>query len=143
MCTSSAAILVFPLPGGNTINPAPCRQTNRVFPRAFGSSQYFLCASFICAWLINPGNALKRYIRPAAKALGITLGGYHDFRHTLSTELRGSGVHPKVISDILGQKKVNLAMDVYDRTDVTDFAAPLAAVTKELVSTGIKPEAAV
>jgi integrase len=81
---------------------------------------------------LNPGNALKRYIRPAAKELGISLGGWHDFRHTLSTKLRRSGVHPKVVSDILGHKKVNLAMDVYDRTDVEDFVQPLSLVVNEL-----------
>jgi integrase len=54
---------------------------------------------------LNPGNALKRHIRPAAKELGISLGGWHDFRHTLSTKLRRSGVHPKVVSDIWATKK--------------------------------------
>jgi hypothetical protein len=34
---------------------------------------------------INPNNALKRYIGPVTKALGIPLGGWHDFRHTLTT----------------------------------------------------------
>jgi len=63
----------------------------------------------------------KRHVRPAAKKIGVSLGGWHDFRHTLSTKLRRSGVHPKVVSDILGHKKVNLAMDIYDRTDVQDF----------------------
>ena len=42
------------------------------------------------------------------------------------------GVHPKVVSDILGHKKVNLAMDVYDRTDVQDFVQPLSLVVNEL-----------
>jgi integrase len=82
---------------------------------------------------LNPGNALKRHVRPAAEKLGISLGGWHDFRHTLSTKLRRSGVHPKVVSDILGHKKVNLAMDVYDRTDVEDFVQPLALVFNELL----------
>ncbi len=81
---------------------------------------------------LNPGNALKRHVRPAAEELGIALGGWHDFRHTLSTKLRRSGVHPKVVSDILGHKKVNLAMDVYDRTDVEDFVQPLSLVVNEL-----------
>ena len=81
---------------------------------------------------LNPGNALKRHVRPAAKELGFSLGGWHDFRHTLSTKLRRSGVHPKVVSDILGHKKVNLAMDVYDRTDVGDFVQPLSLVVNEL-----------
>jgi integrase len=82
---------------------------------------------------VNPGNALKRHVRPAAEELGISLGGWHDFRHTLSTKLRRSGVHPKVVSDILGHKKVNLAMDVYDRTDVQDFVQPLSLVVNELL----------
>ena len=81
---------------------------------------------------LNPGNALKRHVRPAAEKLGISLGGWHDFRHTLSTKLRRSGVHPKVVSDILGHKRVNLAMDVYDRTDVEDFVQPLSLVVNEL-----------
>jgi hypothetical protein len=37
------------------------------------------------------------------------------------------------VSDILGHKKVNLAMDVYDRTDVEDFVQPLALVFNELL----------
>jgi integrase len=81
---------------------------------------------------LNPGNALRRHVRPAAEKLGISLGGWHDFRHTLSTKLRRSGVHPKVVSDILGHKRVNLAMDVYDRTDVEDFMQPLSLVVNEL-----------
>ena len=91
---------------------------------------------------MNPGNALKRYVRPAAEAVGVKIGGWHDFRHTLSTGLRRSGVHPKVVSDILGHSRVSLAMDVYDRTDVSDFELPLAAVAKGLVSSVIKSEAA-
>ena len=87
---------------------------------------------------VNPRNALKRYIHPAVKECGLTLGGWHDFRHTLSKKLRRSGVHPKVISDILGHSKVNLAMDEYDSTDQSDLAPPLAEVAAELVSNGIK-----
>ena len=69
---------------------------------------------------LNPGNALKRHVRPAAKELGISLGGWHDFRHTFSTKLRRSGVHPKVV------------MDVYDRMDIEDFVQPLSLVVNEL-----------
>jgi integrase len=82
---------------------------------------------------LNPGNALKRHVRPAAKELGILLGGCHDFRHTLSTKLRRSGVHPKVVSDILGHNKGNLAKDIYDRTEVADFVQPLSVISTELL----------
>jgi integrase len=81
---------------------------------------------------LSPENALKRHIRPVVKELGIELGGWHDFRHTLSTTLRRNGTHPKVVSDILGHSKVNLAMDVYDRTSIEDFAQPLASVSANL-----------
>jgi len=87
---------------------------------------------------LNPGNVLKRHVRPAADSLGFTIGGWHDFRHTLSTELRRTGVHPKVVSDILGHSRVALAMDVYDRTDLSDLQPPLMAVSKQLLSSVIK-----
>ena len=76
---------------------------------------------------------VKRYVRPAAKRIGVAPGGWHDFRHTVSTKLRRSGVHPKVVSDILGHQKVNLAMDVYDRTDLEDFAKPLSELANVLL----------
>jgi integrase len=82
---------------------------------------------------VNPGNALKRYIRPVCKTQKVAVGGWHDFRHTLSTTLRRNGVHPKVVSDLLGHERVNLAMDVYDRTEVEDFVAPISLVTNLLV----------
>jgi integrase len=96
---------------------------------------------------INPGNTLKRYIRPLVKSLNIALGGWHDFRHTLTTTLRRNGVHPKVVSDLLGHERVNLAMDVYDRTEIEDFVAPLSLVShqlvaNQLVSSGIKSQLA-
>ena len=82
---------------------------------------------------VNPGNALKRYVRPAAEQLGITLGGWHDFRHTLTTTMRRNGVHPKVISGVLGHKRVELAMNTYDHANVEDFKQPLAAIAGELL----------
>jgi integrase len=77
---------------------------------------------------VDPHNALARYYRPAAAACGITVSGWHDFRHTLSTNLRRQKQHPKVVSDILGHSKVNLAMDVYDEADLDDISTALASV---------------
>jgi integrase len=82
---------------------------------------------------INPGNALKRYIRPVAKKLGISLGGWHDFRHTLTTGLLRSGVSPKVVSDILGHSDVQITLDVYDHPNTEDFRAPLESVANQLL----------
>jgi integrase len=82
---------------------------------------------------LNPGNALKRYVQPAATGLDIPLGGWHDFRHTLTTAMRRNGVHPKVISGILGHAKVKPAMDTYDHATVDDFQRPIADVVKQLL----------
>jgi integrase len=68
--------------------------------------------------------------------LGIEIGGWHDFRHTLTSRLRKAHVHPRVLSDILGHSKVNLAMDTYDRSDADDIAtALLPRVTQKERST--------
>jgi integrase len=82
---------------------------------------------------INPGNALKRVIRPVAKELGIQLGGWHDFRHTLSTTMRRNKVHPKVISGTLGHVKVTFAPEVYDHASVEEMREPLAAIANQLL----------
>ncbi len=104
--------------------------------RKLGNSDWVFCSRV--GTPLNPGNGMKRYVHPAAKELGITLGGWHDFRHTITTNMRRSGVHPKVISGVLGQSKVTIAMDVYDRTTVDDFRAPLNDVAGELLSSVIK-----
>jgi integrase len=82
---------------------------------------------------INPGNALKRYVRPVARQLGIPLGGWHDFRHTVTTGLLRSGVSPKVVSRILGHSDVGITLNVYDHPEFNDFRAPLDGVAKQLL----------
>jgi len=70
-------------------------------------------------------NAARSYIRPACKKLGIVIAGWHDFRHTLTTKMRKDGRHPRVIADILGHSKVDLAMNTYDRSDTNDVGMAL------------------
>lgn len=82
---------------------------------------------------VNPNNIRRRFLKPAAKELGINVCGWHDFRHSLTTEMRRNGTHPKVISDLLGHKKVNLAMDVYDRSNLKDFEQALGSVGNQLL----------
>ena len=53
-----------------------------------------------------------RYLHPAAKAVGVKIGGWHDFRHTLIRKMRKAGVHPVVVSGTVGHKRVELAPEV-------------------------------
>ncbi len=108
--------------------------------RKLGTTDWVFCSRE--GTPVNPGNALKRYVRPTATKLGILLGGWHDFRHTLTTTMRRSGVHPKVISGILGHSRVDLAMNVYDHPDVEDFKQPLSLVAEDLLRNVTKNEAA-
>jgi integrase len=91
---------------------------------------------------VNPGNALKRYVRPAATGLGIAIGGWHDFRHTMTTQMRSAGIHPVLISAILGHSKVDLAMNVYDRASVDELKQPLTYMGNELYRSVPKSQAA-
>ncbi len=76
---------------------------------------------------IDPGNALKRKLHPAAKAIGIRLGGWHDFRHTFSTAMSKAGVRLKVRSEVLGHGKRTgvLAHDVYDHASENEIRQAL------------------
>jgi integrase len=82
---------------------------------------------------IDPGNARRRYLKPAAQAVGIEIGGWHDFRHTLVRKMRRAGVHPVVVSAIVGHKSVELAPEVYDRANMDEKRQALGLVGKELL----------
>lgn len=65
---------------------------------------------------LNVGNVRRRKLHPAAGKAGVSVGGFHDFRHTFSSAMRKAGVDLKVRSAVLGHKgKIGvLAHDVYD-----------------------------
>jgi integrase len=77
---------------------------------------------------INLGNARRRYLHPTAAAIGVGVGGWHDFRHTLVRKMRRAGVNPVVISGVVGHKSVELAAEVYDRASVMDIGRALSLV---------------
>jgi len=80
---------------------------------------------------INPGNALKRYIRPVARKLGIEMGGWHDFRHTLSTRLLKKWP-TNVVPEMLGHS-MQTTMEIYQHVPSEDFRAPLSEMASELL----------
>jgi integrase len=82
---------------------------------------------------INPGNALRRYLHPAAQAVGVRIGGFHDFRHTLVRKMRRGGVNPVVVSAVVGHKKVTMAAEVYDRANRSEIRDALGVMSKQLL----------
>ena len=60
-----------------------------------------------------PRNALRRYVHPAARLLGIPLCGWHDFRHALATWLCGLGWSAKLAAAICGHADVRTTLQIY------------------------------
>jgi site-specific recombinase XerD len=89
---------------------------------------------------IDHNNGRRRYLKPAAAAVGVQIGGWHDFRHTLSRTLRRAGVHPVVIKDTLHHSKVDLAMNIYDKASAEDIRAVLRVVSKKLLGSDLLPK---
>jgi hypothetical protein len=83
----------------------------------------FLCSCPLC--LANP--------------VGVQIGGWDDFHHTLSRTLHRAGVHPVVIKDTLGRSKVDLSMNVYDKASAEDIRAGLRVVSKKLLGSDLLP----
>jgi integrase len=43
----------------------------------------------------------------------------HDLRHSAATLLLGLGVHPKVVSEMLGHSQIGITLDLYSHVTVT------------------------
>ena len=84
---------------------------------------------------INPGNLLKRYVKPAAKKLEIPLVGFHDLRHSATRQLGiGQGTNPKVIQRILGHATLTETLATYTHAETADYAEPLNRLAERVIS---------
>lgn len=61
---------------------------------------------------LDPSHQTTVFKAAVAKA-GLPLMRFHDLRHTAATLMLGSGIHPKVVSEMLGHSTVTLTLDVY------------------------------
>jgi integrase len=80
---------------------------------------------------VDLGNARKRKLHPTATAIGIKVGGWHDFRHTLKRQMRRSGEDPVVVRDTLGHSRVE-QQEVYDEARRSEVGEALRRVGKLL-----------
>jgi len=81
---------------------------------------------------LDPKNAMNRYVRPAADALGFKLGGWHSLRHAFSTQLLKK--YPvKVVSEILGHSDIETTLAIYQHPTVDDRRAPLDEMAGQML----------
>jgi integrase len=81
---------------------------------------------------LDLGNARKRHLHVVATALGIKVGGWHDFRHALVHTLRVHGVHSKVVSKMVGHASEAFTERVYDHAEQKEIGNALAVMGKRL-----------
>jgi integrase len=62
---------------------------------------------------LNGSNLLQRSFRPLLARAGLPAIRFHDLRHSSATLLLSLGVHPKIVSEILGHSQVSLTLDTY------------------------------
>jgi integrase len=55
----------------------------------------------------------ERRLRPALQNAGLPFIRFHDLRHTAATLMLTAGVHPKVVSEMLGHSSVAITLDRY------------------------------
>ena len=58
-------------------------------------------------------NLYSRHFRPLLKRAGLPPIRFHDLRHSCATLLLTKGVHPKVVSEMLGHATISITLDTY------------------------------
>ena len=62
---------------------------------------------------------LRRSFEPLLRRAGLPRMRFHDLRHTSATLLLGRGVHPKVVSEMLGHTRISTTLDLYSHVSMT------------------------
>ncbi|HEX6876457.1 MAG TPA: site-specific integrase [Nocardioidaceae bacterium] len=62
---------------------------------------------------LSSQNLVQRDFHPLLRRLGLPRVRFHDLRHTAATLLLQQGVHPKVVSEMLGHADVGVTLDIY------------------------------
>jgi integrase len=99
--------------------------------RSLGAGQKWIFRSRVNT-PVNLGNARRRHLHPTAAAIGVKVGGWHDFRHTLKRQMRRLNVDPVIVRDTLGHSKVE-QQDVYDLARRAEVGDALKLIGGQLV----------
>ena len=64
--------------------------------------------------LIRCDNLHDKYWKPLLRRAGLPHSArFHDLRHTCATLLLTKGVHPKIVSEVLGHSSIAITLDTY------------------------------
>ncbi len=68
---------------------------------------------------IEAQNLRNRSFWPLLVRAGLPRIRFHDLRHTAATLMLGRGVHPKVVSEMLGHSQISITLDLYSHVTPT------------------------
>lgn len=68
---------------------------------------------------IDATRFLRTSFKPLLKAAGLPKIRFHDLRHSAATLLLGRGIHPKIVSEMLGHSQIAITLDLYSHVTPT------------------------
>jgi integrase len=68
---------------------------------------------------LHTSNFLRRDFYPLLERAGLPRIRFHDLRHSAATLLLGLGIHPKIVSELLGHSQVGITLDLYSHVTAT------------------------
>jgi integrase len=68
---------------------------------------------------VNAGNLRRRSFWPLLERAGLPRIRFHDLRHTAATLMLGRGIHPKIVSEMLGHSQIAITLDLYSHVTPT------------------------
>ena len=81
-----------------------------------------LCDIFIvcdrCGNYVSTNQLTYRF-KKALEFLGLPNIRFHDLRHSYATFMLRAGVHPKIVSSVLGHSDISTTLDIYSHTDLS------------------------
>ena len=81
---------------------------------------------------LNPNNLRQRSFFPLLARAGLPRIRFHDLRHSCATLLLSEGVHPKIVSDLLGHSQIGITLDLYSHVTATMQAVAAEAMGRLL-----------
>jgi integrase len=77
---------------------------------------------------INVSNFLPRDFYSLLERAGLPRMRFHDLRHSAATLLLELGIHPKVVSEMLGHSQIGITLDLYSHVTATMQQQAVAAL---------------
>jgi integrase len=81
---------------------------------------------------LDPHNLRERSFFPLLERAGLPRIRFHDLRHSCATLLLSEGVHPKIVSDLLGHSQIGITLDLYSHVTATMQAVAAEAMGRLL-----------